>query len=101
MNHAHNDVIEIAATGGVVGVVILLVATAVSLAAGWRWFVRSTPATREVCFGRLGFTIMTFCFLASLVDYPLRVPSLSVFFVIATLWCTGSKRQAPVREAVN
>ena len=57
----------------------------------WTMTVRSLwTATDRVSsarlMGRLGTVMTALMLLASLVDYPLRMPLLGVVFMIATLW---------------
>lgn len=86
MNHAHNDLLHIIIEGGVPAALLLLAYL------GW-WAVRAralwlTPArlSSAQLMGRLGTVMSGLMLLASLADYPLRMPLLGVVFIIATLW---------------
>lgn len=98
MNHAHNDLLEIVIEGGAVAVALI--------AAFLIWFVgrsyaawRGTggdPAARLLA--RLGSVLLGMMLLASLADYPLRTPTMSVVFVLACCWLVG-ERVAPIAPA--
>ncbi len=85
-NHLHNDWLELLVCGGLPALILLGLALF-----GW---ARKTlalaglgrNASREVAFARLGACVMLMLALASVADYPLRVPSLSCLFVIAAVW---------------
>lgn len=87
VNHAHNDLLELILEGGLAsgfilaaGVIIWFMgALRLRLAGGGR-------ITRTILFGRLGATIILILGLASIVDYPLRVPTISAVFALATIW---------------
>jgi O-antigen ligase len=86
LNHAHNDWIEVAMTGGIVGVILL--GTALAL---WAWSIGQLFRTRgrsgrSISLARLGACWMGIAGLMSLSDYPLRVPFLAAYFVIASVW---------------
>ena len=96
LNHAHNDFLEIALDGGIVGIGLLLVGVA------W-WLVRSVRVWRDAGrdkthLRRTGSAIILLVFLASTVDYPARTPLIMALLVIAAVWLhtdfgsDGSKR---------
>jgi O-antigen ligase len=96
MNHAHNDWLELALTGGVPALVLVAIAVAAFLLA----LVRQAGAAaggEAVRFTRLGLGIVLIFGLASLSDYPLRVPSLACLAIVAALWI-GAERP-PARAA--
>jgi O-antigen ligase len=85
-NRAHNDLIELALTGGLPALILLVLFLI--------WWFRSAIAaffpyrerTQSALFARLGTMMILMLFAASLVDYPLRTPLMSVVFVIACGW---------------
>lgn len=85
-NHAHNDWAEALITGGLPFMLIIL--------AGLLWFAQKALAggVQNLVKGyrgdlRLGvLTIMTILTAASLVDYPLRVPSIQVFAIFVVVF---------------
>ncbi|MCU0729848.1 MAG: O-antigen ligase family protein, partial [Sphingopyxis sp.] len=93
LNRAHNDIVETVLTmglPGVIGVVLL----AIVIVRGW-WLVlrsgrgqgnaarSSKPWQAEAT---LGLAIITILATGSVLDYPLRVPSLAGLFVLAAAW---------------
>jgi O-antigen ligase len=86
LNHAHNDLLELMITGGIPALAIL--------AAGILWIVfRATRILRswqsrrtEIAFARLGLFVIVLLLVWSLVDYPLRAPTLAMVFAIAAGW---------------
>jgi O-antigen ligase len=94
-NHAHNDFLELVLTGGLAGVLLLVWAVAMgaiafrSLLRGRRT-ARDDPNFSPQVLGRTGFSILAIFALASLTDYPLRVPSLMLCAVVAVVWCLNA-----------
>ena len=98
-NHAHNDVVELALTGGFPALALL---AAFIL---W-WLYRSFAAFRpyrnyrsEVLFARAGALVILILFLASLVDYPLRTPFMAMVFTIAAVWLARGRLAGPANSA--
>jgi O-Antigen ligase len=92
LNHAHNDWIEIILTGGAPAAILAIVAL---IAWGWqvkRLLFQPGPSRRSIVYGKLGAAIMFIMALGSVSDYPLRVPSITVLFVIAAVWMAGAFR---------
>ncbi|MDQ8757237.1 O-antigen ligase family protein [Sphingosinicella sp. LHD-64] len=89
LNHAHNDFLEFVITGG-------LPATLLLLAFLLWWGTTSWSAFRGGrAYGMLGSILVAFLLLASLVDYPLRVPVLAALFAVACGWlCSASKSRS-------
>jgi O-antigen ligase len=80
-NHAHNDLAELALTGGLPALLILI--------AFITWAMRSAAGALSMAhaeFQRLGAVIVALILFASLVDYPLRTPLLSAIFTLAVVW---------------
>jgi O-antigen ligase len=94
-NHAHNDWFELAVTGGIPALILLLVAMVAFLAKARELFAARNKPSAELRFARLGLAVILLCALASMGDYPLRVPSLACLFVVALLWigCPLPKNQ--------
>lgn len=95
LNHAHNDLLELAITGGVPALVILLVFAVWAGKEGIAAF-RSRGGARASGFGRLGLVIVICVGLSSLVDYPLRTPLIATIFAIACGWL-GAQRLEGLR----
>jgi len=88
MNHAHNDWLEFALEGGAPAVLLLVSALIVLLVAGLRRSFAPGVDARRRLLARLGALALVQLAIASLSDYPVRVPSLAVFAVLAMLWST-------------
>lgn len=91
-NHAHNDYLEIALTGGFPCLLILLVA--------FGWLARAvvsawTPSASLDRLRRLGLIMIIMFAIASAVDYPLRTPALASLFALAMVWAVDT-RSAPL-----
>lgn len=96
-NHAHNDYAEWLLTGGVPALILFLWAAAMtgaSLLSLWRRrnLPASDPGYSTQIMGRAGFAIIAMLALASVTDYPLRVPSLLLYATIAAVWCANAFR---------
>jgi len=96
-NHAHNDFAEWVLTGGIPALLLLFWA---SVMAGIAFFAlhRRRNAARDnsdyaiQILGRAGFAVIAMLALASVTDYPLRVPSLLLYATIAAVWCANAYR---------
>ncbi len=81
-NHVHNDFLEVPLTFGVPGILLILAAVAAyGVAIRKIGQSNSTPMLAAT-----GAAVILLFGLASFVDYPLRVPSMACFFVIACCW---------------
>jgi hypothetical protein len=98
-NHAHNDLLELAMTGGIPALLVLL---AFLLWAGRRSFVifaghrrdkNRSPLQRAAAFALL------ILLAASLFDYPLRTPLISAFAALACGWLTLPPLQTERRRS--
>ncbi len=82
INHAHNDWLQFVIEGGVGAVVVVLVSAVFA-------FVQIARMARGTVVGRvpeatwLGLGLLVVLGTASIVDYPLRVPSIMVLAIIA------------------
>lgn len=94
-NHAHGDWLEQALTGGLPAIALLTLAAAAFVRRGVTLFSRRIAPSAGLYLARLGAAIIMLCALGSLADYPLRVPSLACYFVVAAIWmsCSLPKNQ--------
>ncbi|QJB69760.1 O-antigen ligase family protein [Parasphingorhabdus halotolerans] len=97
VNHAHNDWLEVFMTAGLPGLLILLFCIVAFAIATYRAFVASKKDSSSIQYMRLGAIMVFMLALGSIGDYPLRTPSLSCLFVIASIWMikrdeSGKKR---------
>lgn len=95
MNHAHNDWLEVVLNGGVAASLILVVALVGFLLQAKRSFSARAASSAAVQYSRLGLVMVLLAAIASVSDYPLRVPSLASLFTLAVLWagCSLPKSQ--------
>ena len=99
LNHAHNDLLELAITGGAPGLLLLLAAMAWLTAGSVKAFRPRWPRGAEVAHARLGAVAIALLLVWSLVDYPLRTPFLATVLAIAAGWLGGSRAVPPPPNA--
>jgi hypothetical protein len=100
MNHAHDDWLEVLALGGLGGALLLTGLVLLWGRAAWRAWAAAGQG-RQLRVARAGVVVMAIFALASLSDYPLRVPSLSCYFALAAVWAGGlrSREKTPLAKA--
>jgi hypothetical protein len=92
LNHAHNELLELAIEGGLPS---LLIASAFLLVWGratiriWKGSGRS----EGIVLARLGSIVTGMLMIASLADYPLRTPIISSLFVLMLVWMFGREQR--------
>jgi len=96
-NHAHDDFLELLMTGGVLALLLLIWVLALAALAGRALFKgrdtkRGDPAFAGYVLGRAGFSVLAILAVASVTDYPLRVPSVIVYATLASVWCSNATR---------
>lgn len=86
--HAHNDPVEVWMTTGLAGVILMFAGLLIWLKGGWIAFRSGLAAPVEAGerLARAGWTIVGLLLVASFADYPLRVPTMSLFLVISAVW---------------
>lgn len=93
VNHAHNDILELAMELGLVGVLLVLCWLAATLIAALRNFSESDAALRKERFAAL--IVVGLLFAHSAIDYPLRTSALAaVFAMCCAIICKKSSRAA-------
>lgn len=88
LNHAHNDWLEVAITGGLPFLLLLLLTAVITARRGLRTLMAAPSPARQVL-ARLGFAICLILILGSVYEYPLRTPSLAVLFAIGVAFWAG------------
>jgi hypothetical protein len=84
-NQAHDDYLAIVLDAGLLGLSVLVAATAWWMFASirvWRWLSPSSPAS-EIVLGRLGSAMLGLTMAASIVDYPARTPLIMATTMLA------------------
>ena len=89
LNHAHNDWLELLITGGLPAVALLVTAVCVSLLSALRRRTGVRQDPRSKSYRQLGLIIIGLFGIVSISDYPLRVPILQVYFIVAAVWASG------------
>lgn len=95
VNHAHNDWLEIWLTAGVPGMLLVGLAVFGYIRSTYAAFFGKLGQTRGAAYARVGAVVIFIFALASVVDYPLRVPSIACLCVVAMLWLTGKATVEP------
>ncbi|RYG88096.1 MAG: hypothetical protein EON59_05495 [Alphaproteobacteria bacterium] len=93
LNHAHNDLLELGITGGLLGLIIAAI-FCFSLARRMLRVVTARRTSRDAGFKLLAVTMIVFVLVSSLVDYPLRTPLISFLFMIACGWLYSADNKA-------
>lgn len=97
LNHAHNDLLELYIEAGLPGLLLLLCFALWAGRASFRCWTAS-ERTEGVIFGRLASIMIGMVALASLADYPLRTPTLSVVFALLVCWLYQSGRDSAAQQ---
>lgn len=102
INHAHNDLVELLLTIGVFGAIFIVATVLALLRAGWR--LRDDVALGQPSWqqnqARMAWAVLAILGAASIVDYPLRVPSLTALAVVMACWLgfATSRKQASEQD---
>ncbi len=99
-NHAHNDWLELLFTGGLPAYLLLGVAIVVMLRVAARLARVAAYNMRDRLMAWTGITIILLFGVASVGDYPLRVPSLASLLAIAAIWISSCKPVSGEQEAL-
>jgi hypothetical protein len=86
LNHAHNDLFELAITGGLPALLLLGAFLLWLGMTSWTAFKAKPAFSIGTAFGRLGAILILLLLLGSLVDYPVRTPIMSFIFAISCGW---------------
>lgn len=101
LNHAHNDWLEIALTGGIPLLAAVIIGGLVVVRLGVL-FIRGAAESRQAVLRRLGLVVFLVMALSSLYDYPLRVPSLALMFAVSAVMLAGREPAAsPADVGIN
>ena len=91
-NHAHNDLVEVALEFGLAGIALIAIAAAAVVAAlvrlGLLLYRQSITRPVAVAQALAGAAILLILGVGSIVDYPLRTPSVAAFAALAAVWLT-------------
>jgi O-antigen ligase len=98
LNHAHDDWLETVTDGGLASLVVLVLAVGCLTREAFRAITAPVRNSSRLMLAQVGAIILVMLGISSLVDYPLRVPSLQCLAVIAIFWLGQRDSDAgPVR----
>jgi hypothetical protein len=97
LNQAHDDLMELIITGGVPAVLLLLLFLAWWLRMSIRAFRSWRKPSSSAALARLGSFMIFLLMVWSLVDYPLRVPTMAALLAIACGWLGTGPRDSDQR----
>jgi O-antigen ligase len=101
VNHAHNDWLELWLTGGAPAIVLVIAFLAWLVGASARVWRRDRPEipVLDLALARAAPIVIVLLLLHSAVDYPLRIPALSVLFAMACAFLIYQPLKHPVGAA--
>ena len=88
VNHAHNDFLEVLMTGGLAGVLIIAVGIVFFAARTWAVVRGGRRTIRASIWAAAALIALAILFIASLIDYPLRVPAMASYAVLLAIWAS-------------
>lgn len=95
LNHAHNDWLQVVVEGGLIGVAVFAVGAIWLLVSAWR-NLRARRDTDESISGvLLGLLTLGLMALHSVLDYPLRTPSIMLLAMFAIVLATRKAAAEP------
>lgn len=97
-NHVHNDWLEIPLTGGIPAVVLLAAALALLARSALCLFGKAKTGERVDKLTVSAFAAIAFLAMASVTDYPLRVPSLAAYLMLLVVWAMSCSRDHRVEQ---
>ncbi len=86
LNNAHNDLIELTITGGILALLVLLSLVIWWARASFLAFFRASEFSADTALRRAAVFGIAILFLASMTDYPLRTPLMSGVFALFCAW---------------
>lgn len=101
VNQAHNDFVDVYLTTGILGVAIILLAIFVTGKMGFKTLKGNEQDSQSTTLAKTGFAIFIILAMASLTDYPLRIPTLAAFLSICMLWLFGYDRDTMEKTSTN
>jgi O-antigen ligase len=92
LNHAHNDIVEIAIEAGAPAILLLFVFLGWFAIRALRLWKRRVESSADIL-GRAGSAMGLMILLSSFVDYPLRTPAMAAMMALACCWMLPSARK--------
>lgn len=100
-NHAHNDLLELVLTGGIFAALVGVGFLVWFGQRAWAAYFGNRALSVGAKFRRAASLEISLVLLASLVDYPMRVPLIAALFAMAVGWLSTSKEHAGRRAGVS
>lgn len=94
VNHAHNDLIEFVYEGGLLSLGLLALAVWVLIRAALAVWRDRASVKADAVMARAALVAIAMLLGSSLVDYPLRVPSMATYGVLLMAWLTAPLAKA-------
>lgn len=90
LNHAHNDLLELAITGGVPALALLGLLLAWMSRRSWL-IIRSPERSSDIRFAQLALVGIALILVGSILDYPLRTPLFALIFALFSGWLAAAE----------
>lgn len=91
LNHAHNDLLEVYMTLGWPAILAVLLVACAIIVGIFKNLRSPVGSDNRGILVRLGLVLVSLMAAAELVDYPLRVPSLVMYFTLASIWASSPR----------
>jgi O-antigen ligase len=100
VNHAHNDWLELWLTGGVPAIILVIGFLAWFGVATFRLWSRGQPEAPilDLALAQAASIVIVLLLLHSVVEFPLRTPTVSVLFAMACAFLIPRRRRGPGEE---
>ena len=89
LNNAHNDWLQFIIEGGAAAILVLVIGAGIAIARIGRLMRKSARTHASTDEAWLGLALLVVVAVASMVDYPLRVPSMMTLIIIALAMFTS------------
>lgn len=86
LNHAHDEFLELLVEGGLAGALLVFAGFYLWIRSAFVAFASRGSRRSGDVLARAGVVILSLLVLASVVDYPLRTPSLAALAALAVVW---------------
>ncbi|MEO9624205.1 MAG: O-antigen ligase family protein [Qipengyuania citrea] len=100
INQAHNDWLQIFLDGGVLALVLLVVALIWFVLRSFRIWISDGGSTGAHVLGKAGSILFALILAASLTDYPARTPLVMALLTLASIWLMSAKSVRGFRERI-
>jgi O-antigen ligase len=98
LNHAHNDWLEWPMETGLPGLLLLVGGIVAFAVRAFKLFFRAGTAGEDARLARVGAIFILLLGLASVVDYPARVPVIGALAMLAMVWMANARAGSAGRD---